>query len=333
MKKVKLSILLIVVTLMVFTITMQTRNGKPKAVREKVSLGVALEPMTALCMIAEENGYFTANGLDMTVKYIEGGIVAIRDMLEGKIDMATATDMNFVFNSFKRQDFSAIASIGSSGNDPRIIARKDRGIVNPTDLKGKRIGTAKGTGPHYYLHLFLLKFGIPEEDVKIIFKNPADTFTSFTFGEVDAISTREPFSTKSVRFFGDNSTVFDEPLLMVKNYNIVALNSFIKNKPEVVKNTLRALVQAEEFVIMHPEQAKGIVSKKLDLSYNETSQILQDMKLKVFLEQSLLNRLEDQATWMVNYKVVENKEIPNYFWFVYTDGLNSVKPEAVTVIR
>ena len=36
-----------------------------------------------------------------------------------------------------------------------IVARKDKGILNPTDLKGKKIGLMLGTNAQYFLYLFL----------------------------------------------------------------------------------------------------------------------------------------------------------------------------------
>ncbi|MBF0344517.1 MAG: ABC transporter substrate-binding protein [Nitrospirae bacterium] len=336
MRLQNLAIKLIVITVIAISgliLVTQKKADKRTEPREKVSIGNSNEPITALCMIAEEKGYFSANGLDVSVKDYEGGNVAIRDMFEGRLDMSTVADNMVVFNSFKRHDFRIIATIGSSDNEPRIVARRDRGIIKPADLKGKRIATVKGTAVHYFLHLFLMKYGMTKEDVKIVLKDPSSTFKSFTEGEVDAISTREPFVAQGVRHFTDNAVVFAEPRLLVKNYNIIALNSFIKNHPGVVKKTLRALIQAEEFAIAHPQEVVRIVSKRLGVIDTEISPILLEMKWKVFLEQSLLLRLEDQARWMMKDNVVDVAEIPDYYQFIHIDALNSVKPEAVTIIR
>ncbi|QWR77943.1 ABC transporter substrate-binding protein [Candidatus Magnetomonas plexicatena] len=325
--------MLITTVITIVVLGYSIKSSKNTLIREKASIAVAFEPITALCMIADEKGYFTSNGLDITVKYVEGGNVAIRDMFEGKLNMVTVADNMVVFNSFKRQDFSVIATIGSADNDPRIVASKDKGIINPSDIKGKRLGTIKGTGVHYFLHLFLMKHGMKEGDINITFNDPAKTYNALIKDEVDAISTREPFIEQAVKHFGDNITVFAEPGLLIKNFNIVALNSLIKNKPGVIKKVLKALIQAEEYAIDNPKRAISIVTKKMGFSELEISQSLQDIKLKVFLEQSMLLRFEAQARWMINDKVVESADVPNYFYFIHTDSLNSLKPEAVTIIR
>ncbi|KJU86113.1 NMT1/THI5 like domain protein [Candidatus Magnetobacterium bavaricum] len=262
---------------------------KSIGVTEKVVIGVSLEPITALVMIAEENGYFMKNGLDMTVKYYEGGNVAIRDMFEGKIDFTTVADNMVVFNSFKRQDFSVVATIGTSDNEPRIVGRKDRGILSPTDLRGKRVATVKGTGVHYFLYLLLLKYGMSESDIKLSLKDPADALKTFIEGGVDAISTREPFVTQAVKALGDNAIVFEAPRLLIKNYDIVATNALLRKRPETVKKMLKALIQAEEFAVANQQQAVSIVAKRLGLDTTVVVRLLFEMRWKVFLEQSIIS--------------------------------------------
>ena len=51
------------------------------------------------------------------------------------------------------------------------------------------------------------------------------------------------------------------------------------------------------------------------------------------LDQSLLISLEDEARWAIKNNLTDKKEIPNFFNFIYTQALEEVKPEAVTIIR
>jgi NitT/TauT family transport system substrate-binding protein len=309
------------------------KSARFTGINEKAVIGVSLEPITALFMIAEENGYFLSNGLDMTVKYYEGGNVAIRDMFEGKIDLTTVADNMVVFNSFKRRDFSVVATIGTADNDLRIVGRKDKGILTPADLRGKRVGTVKGTGAHYFLYLFLMKHGLSGKDIQLSLNDPVNTFKAFLEGGVDVISTREPYVTEAVKALGDNAVVFAEPRLMVKNYDVVATNDFIKKKPEAVKRMLKALIQAEEFAAANQSQAVHIVARKHGFDDAVVAKQALEMKWKVFLEQSMLTRFEDQAGWMIKDRIVDNPDMPNYFQMIHLESLLAVKPEAVTVIR
>jgi NitT/TauT family transport system substrate-binding protein len=60
---------------------------------------------------------------------------------------------------------------------------------------------------------------------------------------------------------------------------------------------------------------------------------LQGFDFRVKLDQSLLVTLENLARWAVRRKLTGRMEVPNFLDHIYLDGLKSVKPEAVTVIR
>ncbi len=51
----------------------------------------------------------------------------------------------------------------------------------------------------------------------------------------------------------------------------------------------------------------------------------------LFLDQSILVSLEDEARWAIENKLTRASRIPNYLNFIYTDALLAVKPNAVTI--
>ena len=53
----------------------------------------------------------------------------------------------------------------------------------------------------------------------------------------------------------------------------------------------------------------------------------------VSLDQSLLLALEDESRWAVKNGLTHRKTLPNYLDYLYLDGLQGVKPEAVMIFR
>jgi len=51
------------------------------------------------------------------------------------------------------------------------------------------------------------------------------------------------------------------------------------------------------------------------------------------LDQSLIAAMEDEARWMIKNNLTREKEIPDFMKFIFMDGLEAVKPEAVNIIR
>ena len=304
--------------------------------RDKITIAIPGEPMNALLILAKELDLFSREGLDVTVKdeYSSGtGARALEGMLAGDVDVTTSADTAIVFKSFERQDFSIIASHGSSDNDPRIVARKDKGITKLSDLRGKRIGTPKGTTMHFFLHVALVKNGISEKDVGISHKKLEDLPLALAGGEFDALSVREPYVSEAMKLLGGNAIIFAEPGFYVKTLNVVARNSFIRERPEAIGKLLRALIQAEEFTRKEPNQAMKLVSGRLKLGESDMAALWPDLNLRVSLDQRLLLSLEDQARWAIKNKLTDRTAAPNYLIFIYPDGLEAVRPGGVKIIH
>lgn len=311
----------------------QGNSAEFKGIRKSVSISVTGTPLNWLLIIAIEQGFFSGEGLDVTPKYYPSGKRSLLGMFAGEVDIASVADVPIVFQSFKRQDFSIFATIGSSDNDNKIVARKDRGIQKPEDLKGKRIATHESAAAHFFQYLFLLKNGLLEKEVEVSFMKAEKLPGALVRGEVDAITTREPFFSEVRELLGDTAVVFADRGLYSKAFHQVAFKNFIRENPEIIRRVLRAMLQAEEFVRNDSGQAIKILSSKLEISEDKIAAVLPELNLKVQLSQLCLLRFDDEARWVLKKKWADGPEIPNYLNFVYLDALKAVKPERVTIIH
>ena len=166
-------------------------------IREPITIGVDQSPLLALIMIAEDHGFFSKQGVDVKVKYYASGKLALNGMFSGEVELATPAGTPIVFSSFERIDFSIVATIGSSDNEPKIVARKDRGIQKPGNLRGKCIATQKASAVHFFLHSFLIKHGLSEKDITLSFKHPDELVPALANGEIDAFSMRELYVSRA----------------------------------------------------------------------------------------------------------------------------------------
>ena len=300
---------------------------------EPVSIALGLEPMSALVVVAETEGFLRKEGLDVTIKEYASGRLALQGMLRGQAEFATAADSPIVVSSFERDDFKILATIASSDNDPKIVARRDRGIAKPTDLAGKRIGTQKGSAVHFFLYHFLLKHGLRGARTTVVFLEPTELPSALAHGEIDALSMREPLVGEAQRLLGDNAILFEERGLYLKTFNLVAVEDAVKNRGSVVNKILRSLIRAEEYTRRYPEQARRKVANRLKISETVLSREWDELWLRVSLEQSLLLNLEDQARWAVSEGLVKEKKMPNFLNIIFLDPLHTIRPEAVRLIH
>ena len=330
----KITILLFGIMVGIISVILITTTKGFADIRGPVAIGVERSPLLGIMMIAEDQGFFSKQGVDVRVKYYTTGKLALNGMFAGEVDLATPAETPVVFSSFERGDFSIVATIGSSDNDMAIVARKDRGIKKAGDLKGKHITTHKASAAHFFLHSFLIKNGLSETDIKLSFRHADEFVPALAKGEVDAIcSVKEPRVSKAKTLLGDNIVIFQEPGFYLKTYNLVTFNSFIKDKPQTVKRLLQALIRAEEFAKKYPEHVQRIVSNKAGVKESEIAGLWPDLRFEVSLEQSLLASLENEARWAIRNKLTDRKKVPNYLNFIYINTLEAVKPRGVTIIR
>ncbi len=304
---------------------------------KKVTLGVETSLLTAPVWVAENQGYFEEEGLDLTIKEFCSGRTALATMLnEGNLDMVTVAQTPIMFNSFDRDDYVIIATMVYSDNDVKILTRQDRGIKNPSDLKGKTVGITKGSTGHFFLGLFLIHSGLQLSEVETIDIEASELPQALVVGRLDAISTWEPHIWNAKKLLGENAVriqpgrgakIFREDFYFVPNRN------FMENNPETLKRFLKAIEKGEEFIQKNKEEAINIVSQRLKLDKEFVVSIWDDFEFQLILDQAIIITLEDEARWAIDNNLTDATNVPNYLDYIYFDALEEIKPKAVTIIR
>lgn len=265
-------------------------------------------------------------------KYVSGAR-ALSAMLTGAVDVATTAEVPIVAESFSRQDFRVFVSVASVGNHHWIVARKDAGIEKSADLRGKRVATQRGSAIHFFLHLFLLHNGMSDGDVTLSFRKFEELVPALVNGEVDAISTREPYVTEAMDRLGEKAVVLGARGAYVRTQHLAAPAAWLQEHPEAARRLVRALLRAEDFVRRKPADTKRIVAQRVGVPLSRLSAEWPQLHLRVALEQSLLPQLEDEAKWMLDTKLVPATAAPNYLYLLDTSVLDAVKPDVVTIVR
>jgi NitT/TauT family transport system substrate-binding protein len=130
-----------------------------------------------------------------------------------------------------------------------------------------------------------------------------------------------------------NLTVFSGETLYTEAICLVAPQEYVQKNPVVVKKIMQALLKAETFVQQHPEEARRIVAKFIKTDQTILDETWNNFTFQLLLDQALLVNLENQTRWAIKNRLTMRREMPNYLDFIYVDGLQAVKPDAVRIIR
>lgn len=308
-------------------------DQKPPITDEKITIACATLPETAVAQVAKSRGYYREERLDAAVRLHAYGKLALQDVLEGRADFATVAETPVMFAVLGGEKIAIIATIQTSKKNHAIIARKDRGVRTPQDLKGKKIATTAGITADYYMDAFLATQGIARRDITIVNLKPEDCESAIASGVVDAVSTFYPHLSRVQKKLGENGITFYDEDIYTETFNVVATQEFVRAHPGIVRKMLRALIKAEAFIAENQDASQKIVAEFCGIGIDLVREIWTDSHFAVRLDQSLILALEDESRWAINGGLTRAGKVPNYLDFIYFDGLATVKPQAMMILR
>lgn len=296
----------------------------------KLSLGLAPFPYSGLVAIAAEKGFFKESGLDLAIKDYSFGFATLEALSRDEIQMAMGNEFSFASMINDDPSLRLVASVALV-NTNEIVARRDRNIHKPADLKGKRIGFCPNTSSEYYLLSFLLMNKIPLFEVTMVKVPAAGLVEAIVKGDVDALSGWDTLVYDSKKRMRGNAISW--PAQNNRDWQwIVAAKDITTQIPEPLKRFLRALLKAEDFVLTDSEEAKNIIARRWGFGPDFMQQVWDKTRLSVTLNQSLITSLESFSKWS-RAKEGKEGEGPNFLKYVYTDALAQVDPKAVTIFK
>ncbi len=209
--------------------------------------------------IAEQRGYFKAEGLDVTIVDFAGGARALQAVVGGSADVVSGAFEHTVNMQHKGQRMRAFVL---QGRAPQIVLG-----VNPrtmpdfktvADLKGKKVGvTAPGSSTNVMVNFALAKVGLKPTDVSIIGVGAGNgAVAAMRSGQIDAISNLDPVITllqrsgdlkivSDTRVLAESDKVFGGPMPAACFY---APQTFIDKNPATVQALANAIVRADKWI-------------------------------------------------------------------------------------
>ena len=285
-----------------------------------------------LVYIAQEQKYFEQNGLNVTIMNYTSGMAALNDVLKGKLDIAATAEFPLVVNALKGENISALAGIGKFQLQD-LIARKDRGIEEISDLKGKTIGVPLGTISQFYLGRFLELNNLSLQDVTVVNVTPTGAKNAIMNGTVDAVIIWQPYAYDIEDELGNNAIVWSPQSSQALYIVEVANNNWIKENPDIVSRFIKSLAQAETYYDNNPSATEVMIQRGLNYTDGYMAAVWPNQQISLSLDQSLIISMDDEARWMISNKLTNATVIPNFLNYVYLDGLIAVKPDSVTIIQ
>ena len=157
----------------------------------KFSLDWKFEGPSAPFLLAMEKGYFTEEGLDVTIDTGAGSVEPINRVASGAYDMGFG-DINSVIKFNDQNPSTPLKSIYMVYNKPAfaIVGRKSLGVSAPKDLEGKKLGAPAPDGAYAQWPIFVEANGIDAAKVSDFLSSRVLTDAGYLHDKAKGVITR-----------------------------------------------------------------------------------------------------------------------------------------------
>jgi NitT/TauT family transport system substrate-binding protein len=331
MSHISRSVLVILISLLLMPGCSNTEPD-PGLKSEKLTVGAYAGDTGSLVFLAQELGLFKKHGIKVEIREFEAGKLAADALLKGDVDIATSAGFVFVSNVFKHRDLQIMGTVAKA-ESIAMVARRDRNIHNSSDLRGKRIGVTRKSTGEYFLGVFLTLHGVALDEVSLVNMKPSMMQSALSSGEVDAVITWDPNVYRIKQQLGENAVSWSAQGGQDFNFLLLSTGEWLQGHPQLAANFLQALLQAESYMQNNPGKGVEFIGRRFKYDNDYTRYIWDRHDFRIAISQSMISSLEAQARWALQEGLVEGTRIPNVLDHLYTEGLDSIYPDAVTLIR
>jgi NitT/TauT family transport system substrate-binding protein len=243
-------------------------------------MAVAVSPVSATDVVRVGNLKFAHYGavwymkeiapkynLEIQERIFPKGIDIIPAIIAGEIDVAASAVDGAVAARASNVPIVIVAGFAKGG--ARIVGRSDMKWASISDLKGKKVGVARGGAQELVLLAELGKYQLSSsekqgKDVQLVYMAYADLNQALQAKNIDAMCQSEPQSSQAIRkgFGIEIMKPYDTPIGEPVR-TLIMTEAMYNQKRDVAERFMKCFVEATKYFIDHPEAAEKYVREKM----------------------------------------------------------------------
>lgn len=257
----------------------------------RFALDRRFDALAAPFLVAQDKGYFGAEGLDVVIEAGNGARAMFQRLAAGTQD-AGFGDVNALFRFRDENPGADLKAVMIVHDRPgyALIGRKSRGLTTaPTSLEGRKLGTASIDASFAQWPIFKSLNKIDDSKIRIETVGLPVREPMVASGELDAVFAFGPSTAVSLRARGVPAE--DIVLMEMADHGlrlygsaVIVSGKFATDKPDAVRGLVRAVTRGIRDVVANPG-----VGAQLVLRRNESAQVeVERDKLAAVLERNVL---------------------------------------------
>lgn len=248
-----------------------------------ITVGVIPIVDTAPIWLGKEKGFFSDEGLDLTVQVTSGGAAAVPGVVSGDYEFAFGNLVSVMVARDQGLDLRYVANGNSTAGSPdfgAVIVRGDSSIMSAADLAGKTVSVnnLQNIGDTT-IRQIVEDDGGDSSGIKFVEVGFPDAEAAVENSQVDAAWILAPFLDSAVangaRVISYNFSAFDTNLDIAGYF---ANGDTISNDPDLVTKFQTAMNKSLEYAQANPDEVRQIVTTYTKMTADQ----LTDMVLPEF---------------------------------------------------
>jgi aliphatic sulfonates family ABC transporter substrate-binding protein len=204
----------------------------------------------------------------ITVKWVDfqAGPPLLEALNAGAIDYGYTGDSPPIFAQAAKARILYVAAIPARGEGQGIVVNGASPIKTLADLKGKKVGVAKGSSGHNLLIAALENVNIGFNEITPVYLAPADAAAALASGAIDAWSIWDPFYaiaevSKNARALPINRKATEQ------NSFFLANRDFVAKYPDIVIAINEEVSKATQWADQHRDETAHLFAEASGVDY------------------------------------------------------------------
>jgi len=292
----------------------------------KMTIATGVDPSFSPYYVGKEGGFFEKHGLDVTINTGPSGSAMIAFLIGDQVNSAYGSEQ---------------AGVSANIRDPKVVAIAEgtallrwlsivgRNIETMDQLKGKKVGVARGTGGEVFWLSVIDKLKLNPADYTIVNVEAPEMVAALERGNIDAFAVWEPWPTRALRAIPNTKILLNnESIQIVRNF-IYMNKGWAEANQEATRRFLRALLESAAFIDSNREQATAQVARFLRQDRALIGELLTKIRFPLDLTKDSVANMQlaiDQLRGMGRLgKEVTPAEV------IWAEPLKAVAPDRVRI--
>jgi NitT/TauT family transport system substrate-binding protein len=281
-------------------------SDKPVA----ITAGVAASQSSTALILGEKQGFFKEQGINLTIGQAPTGAAAITQLINGQQQVGLGGISPVITAAAGGIPIQIVSGAVNDREDPagtqyQTMVAGNSSIKTFADLAGKTVAVnSLKCCWEFWIREAVKHAGGNPDSLKLVQLPFADAVSALKQGQVDAISTLQPFAT-SLRQQGFRD-IGDSPAVAYGNPNngntdFYMSKQFIQQNPGIVKRWRTALQKSADYANAHPDETRAQIVEKTGAD----AALVKSAPLPKYTAEVDRKAVEKEAGFLVKYGVID----------------------------